>query len=185
MAEDVFARKKSVSLFDHIFCYFSFIYCYQYYLFALYTDDLIIQLKHSGSGSHVGPPRANAGNVTALPGPSQWRWRVGCYCCCIECIYEPCVFSHSVSSSSAECNRCSSPSSLDCGQLLTVGPMWHRLAFVTRAEGRLKVGDNNNCAWIRKAREAAAWGPKAKAWMGFWGKGSECSLHQLGVWGVL
>ena len=30
----------------------------------------------------------------------------------VECIYKPCIFSHSVSMSSSECSRCSPPSSL-------------------------------------------------------------------------
>jgi len=48
-----------------IFVYFSFIYTYvQYYLFALYIHDLIVQLKHSGHVIHARPPRANAGPVT-------------------------------------------------------------------------------------------------------------------------
>jgi len=38
----------------------------------------------------------------------------------VECIYEPYVSSHSVAASSAECNRCSPPSSLVCDQLLTI-----------------------------------------------------------------
>jgi len=38
----------------------------------------------------------------------------------VECIYEPYVFRHSVAMSSAECNRCNPPSSLVCGQLLTI-----------------------------------------------------------------
>jgi len=38
----------------------------------------------------------------------------------VECIYEPHVFSHSVTTSSADCNRCNPPSSLVCGQLLTI-----------------------------------------------------------------
>jgi len=44
----------------------------------------------------------------------------------VECIYKPYVFSHSVATSSAECNHCSPPSSLVCGQLLTIcGIAWH------------------------------------------------------------
>ena len=58
-------------------------------------------------------------------------------CCCndrwlmiptvvVECIYMPYVFSDSVAKSSAECNRCSPPSSLVCGQLLTICDIiWH------------------------------------------------------------
>ena len=38
----------------------------------------------------------------------------------VECIYEPYVFGRSVAASSAECNHCSPPWSLVCGQLLTV-----------------------------------------------------------------
>jgi len=37
----------------------------------------------------------------------------------VDCIYERYVFSHSVAMSSAGCSCCS-PSSLDCGQLLTI-----------------------------------------------------------------
>ena len=44
----------------------------------------------------------------------------------VKCIYKLYVFSHSVSTSSAECNRCSPPSSLVCGQLLTICDIvWH------------------------------------------------------------
>jgi len=44
----------------------------------------------------------------------------------VECIYEPYVFSHSVVTSSAECNHCSPSSSLVCGQLLTIcDVIWH------------------------------------------------------------
>ena len=39
---------------------------------------------------------------------------------CYRILAAPFVFSHSVATSSAECNHCSSPSSLVCGQLLTV-----------------------------------------------------------------
>jgi len=52
----------------------------------------------------------------------------------VECIYEPCV-QDSVALSSAECSRCLPPSSLVCGQLLTV---WHHLAFATRARQLLQ-----------------------------------------------
>ena len=53
-------------------------------------------------------------------------WAVGMHvsactlnsCCVVECIYELYVFSSSVATSSAECNHCSPPSSLVCGQLL-------------------------------------------------------------------
>ena len=38
----------------------------------------------------------------------------------IECIYKLYFFSHSMATSSAECSRCSPPSSLVCGQLLTI-----------------------------------------------------------------
>lgn len=59
-------KKNQASLFDHIFVYFClFIYSYlilrdvkhqptKYYLFAVYIDDLIIQLKHSGCHIRVG-----------------------------------------------------------------------------------------------------------------------------------
>jgi len=44
----------------------------------------------------------------------------------VECICEPYVFSLSVATSSAECNHCSPPSRLVCGQLLTIcGIIWH------------------------------------------------------------
>ena len=45
----------------------------------------------------------------------------------VQCIYEQYVFSHSVSTSSAECNRCSPASSLVCRQLLTICDIVWRL----------------------------------------------------------
>jgi len=44
----------------------------------------------------------------------------------VECIYQPYVFSHSVATSSAECNRCSS---LQLGLWAAVDNMWHCLAL--------------------------------------------------------
>jgi len=41
--------------------------------------------------------------------------------------------SHSVSTSSAECNHCSPPSPLQLGLWAAVDNMWHHLAFATRA----------------------------------------------------
>ena len=44
----------------------------------------------------------------------------------VECIYKLYVFSHTVATSSAECNCSSPPSSLVCGQLLTISDIvWH------------------------------------------------------------
>ena len=48
----------------------------------------------------------------------------------VECFYEPRIFSHSVATSSAECNRCSP---LQLGLWTAVDNMWHCLAFATTA----------------------------------------------------
>jgi len=45
----------------------------------------------------------------------------------VECIYEPYVINHSVAMSPAEWNHCSPPSSLYCGQLLTICDIVWRL----------------------------------------------------------
>ena len=51
-----------------------------------------------------------------------------------DCFYKPCVSSHSVALSSAECSHCSPPSSLVCGQLLTICDIvWHL------SQGRMSV----------------------------------------------
>jgi len=50
-------EKKSVSLFDHIYVYYLFIYfCLILPIVAVHVDALIlfVQLKHSGYGDHVG-----------------------------------------------------------------------------------------------------------------------------------
>jgi len=58
-AEAVFARKKiSVLIRPYIYIYI-YIYMFIYFclilpVVALHVDDLIVQLKHSGYGGHVG-----------------------------------------------------------------------------------------------------------------------------------
>jgi len=76
-AEAVFARKNQCPYLTIYSFIFGLFIPAKYYLFALHIDDLIVQLKHSGYGIHAGPPTANTGPMTGVPGLSPWCQRVG------------------------------------------------------------------------------------------------------------
>ena len=79
----------------------------------------------------------------------------------VECIYSR-VFSHSVATSSAECNRCNPPSSLVCGQLLTMCDVVWRLHKGTcrLLQGPTSFRDriHNGLGWSGSDLEVLQWG---------------------------